>query len=103
MPRWPPAAWPGSRSLPMSRPSPSKPWLVLTILVVASLACNVFGPTPTGTPANTPTPAASLTPLPPIAPSVIDYSPLRGDELAPDGLITVYFDAPMDQASVETA
>src|SRR5688572_3866764 len=87
----------------MSRKPQSKPWLVLTVLVISSLACNIFGPGPTGTPALTSTPVASPTPLPPIAPNVIDFSPVRGDELPPDGLITVYFDAPMDMASVEEA
>lgn len=90
----------------MSRKPYSKPWLVMTVLLVASLACNIFGPGPTGAPplpALTATPAASPTPLPPIAPTVIDFSPFRGDELAPDGFITVYFDAPMDQPSVESA
>ncbi len=90
----------------MSRKPNSKPWLVMTLLLVASLACNIFGPGPTATPALstfTATPAASPTPLPPIAPTVIDFSPVRGDELPPDGFITVYFDAPMNQSSVETA
>jgi uncharacterized protein YfaS (alpha-2-macroglobulin family) len=87
----------------MPRKSLSKPWVVLSVLVIASLACNIFGPNPTVTPAATPTSAASPTPLPPIAPTVIDFTPVRGDELPIDGPITVYFDAPMDQTSVESA
>ncbi len=81
----------------------SKLWTALTVVVIASLACNWFTPAPTATPAHTPTPAASPTPLPPIAPNVIDRLPARGDVLAPNGAITVYFDAPMNRASVEAA
>jgi alpha-2-macroglobulin len=84
--------------------SPHSPASVaVTLLVLVSLACNIFNPAPTGTPAFTPTPAASPTPLPPLAPRVIDYTPVRGDELPPDGGITVYFDNAMDQGSVEAA
>ncbi|MCC7357984.1 MAG: Ig-like domain-containing protein [Anaerolineales bacterium] len=77
--------------------------VAVTLVVLASLACNVFGPAPTGTPAPTATPAVSPTPLPPIAPRVIDYTPVRGDELPPDGGITIYFDNAMDKGSVEAA
>jgi uncharacterized protein YfaS (alpha-2-macroglobulin family) len=93
----------------MPRQPRSKSWLVLSLLVALALACNVFGPGPTPSPAApsavpaSPTPAVSPTPLPPIPPSVIDYAPARGDELPPSGEITVYFDAPMDQSSVEAA
>src|SRR3989338_4328806 len=73
----------------------SKLWTALTLVVVASLACTCAVPSifPTPTP----------TPLPPIAPTVAEYFPARGDELATDGLISVYFDAVMDQASAEAA
>ena len=85
----------------------SKSWIALSMLVVAALACNIFAPTATPTLSATAslpaTAAVSPTPLPPIAPRVIDYTPVRGDELPPDGSITVYFDGPMDQGSVETA
>src|SRR5688572_2600335 len=71
----------------------SRLWPVFTLLLIASLACSVpglfGGPTPT--------------PLPPIAPSIVEHAPERGDELPPDGTITVYFDSPMDHASVESA
>ncbi|MCC6187683.1 MAG: Ig-like domain-containing protein [Anaerolineales bacterium] len=90
----------------MSRQRYSKVWTALSVLVVASLSCTIFGPAPTATPppaAFTSTPSASPTPLPPIPPRVIDYSPVRGDELPPDGDITVYFDGPMDRSSVEAA
>ncbi len=78
-------------------------WIVLSLLVIASLACNIFTPAPTATPSVSPTPAVSPTPLPPIAPRVADYLPPRGDELPTDGLITVYFDSAMNRASVESA
>ena len=81
--------------------------MAVSLLILASLACNIFQPaptpTPTGAPAQTATPVVSPTPQPPIAPRVIDYTPVRGDELPPDGGITVYFDNAMDQASVESA
>ncbi|MGH2521979.1 MAG: Ig-like domain-containing protein, partial [Anaerolineales bacterium] len=87
--------------MPAKRQSPL--WVAFTLVMMTSLACNLFGPRPTPTPAFTPTPAVSPTPLPPIAPNIIDFTPQRGDELAPNGAITVYFDSPMDRSSVETA
>jgi hypothetical protein len=75
----------------------------LSVLVLAALACNLFGPTATSTPAFTPTPAASPTPLPPIAPNVIDTFPVRGDEQKVNEPITIYFDSPMDRTTVEAA
>src|SRR5262249_39405382 len=106
----------------MTRQPHPKAWAALCVLLLAALACNLTGPAPTpssastptgaaataaGTPPPTlttvPTPAVSPTPLPPIAPRVIDHPPVQGDELAPTGAITVYFDGPMDQASVQSA
>src|SRR5579859_4726942 len=98
------------------RPS-SRAWVAVSLLLIAALACNFTGPAPTvGVPTSRPTAAAtsapatqvptvavSPTPLPPIQPRVIDYTPVRGDELAPSGKITVYFDGPMDKPSVESA
>jgi alpha-2-macroglobulin len=98
------------------RPYP-KAWVAVCLLLIAALACNITGPAPTTsaptappTGATTgvaatqaPTAAVSPTPLPPIAPRVIDYTPVRGDEVAPSGNITVYFDGPMDKPSVEAA
>lgn len=54
--------------------------VALSLLLLASLACNVFGPAPTPTPAIPPTPVPSPTPLPPIAtisptPAAIEYTP----------------------------
>src|SRR5436190_5998737 len=65
---------------------------VLSLLIIASLACSVpglFGPT--------------ATPVAPIPPTIVEHAPERGVELPPDGTITVYFDSPMDHASVEAA
>ncbi len=87
----------------MSTHRRSKMWTALAVVIIASLACNWFAPAPTATPAVSPTPAASPTPLPPIPPNVIDQLPERGDELPPDGTITVYFDSPMNRNTVEAA
>ncbi len=83
---------------------PNRLWTALTVLVLASLACSVFGPPPTATPVPpTATPPASPTPLPPIAPNVIDQLPARGDEQRVDAPITVYFDTPMERTATEKA
>ncbi len=95
----------------------SKAWVALCVLLIAALACNITGPAPTaitptgqstGAPTGAaatqvPTAAVSPTPLPPIPPRVVDYTPVQGDELAPTGNIIVYFDGPMDKPSVEAA
>ena len=39
----------------------------------------------------------------PLPPQVVDTVPLPGEELALDGAVTLYFDLPMNQASVEAA
>jgi len=83
--------------------SPSRLWTALSLFVIASLACSFFGePTPTPLPQPTAT-GPTVTPMPPIPPSVADYLPTRGDEMPVNGNITIYFDAPMDRASVEAA
>ena len=99
-----------------ARPYP-RAWVAVCLLLIAALACNISGPAPTATgpavaptslptisaPTQAPTAAVSPTPLPPIAPRVIDYTPVQGDELPPTGNITVYFDGAMDKPSVEAA
>src|SRR5262245_33802708 len=92
-----------------ARPYP-KAWVAVCLLLMAALACNLTGPAvvptgaaPSAVPTQAPTPAASPTPLPPIAPRVIDYTPVQGDELSPTGDVTVYFDGAMDKPSVEAA
>jgi alpha-2-macroglobulin len=89
----------------MTKPT-SKLWLATSLLVISALACNIFTPGASSTPRPTATaavPTTVPTPLPPIAPRVVDYTPERGDELPVNGAITVYFDAPMDRASTEAA
>lgn len=92
--------------------APARPrWLLLPVaLLAASLACNIPGLEglpflgPTATPEGpTPTPAATPTPLPPLPPSLADQAPAPGEELPPQAPITLYFDQPMDPASVEAA
>jgi uncharacterized protein YfaS (alpha-2-macroglobulin family) len=77
---------------------------LLNVVLAAAIllsACNFFSPGATPVP---PTPVpASPTPFPPIPPVVIDYLPQPGEELRDDGEITVYFDQPMDPATVEAA
>ncbi len=82
-------------------------WLPL-LLVALSLACSL--PTigkPTATPP-APTPTASATPRPtptpqPLPPAIVENDPPLGSELPLAGPITLYFNQPMDQASVEAA
>lgn len=73
----------------------SPPLQAFIFLLVAAVACSPFGPTPT--------PTVEPTPLPPIAPQVVDHYPAKGDEFPPDGTVVVYFDQAMDRASVQTA
>lgn len=69
----------------------------LAALLLLSLACSLPGITlPLG---RTPTP----TPLPPLPPTLAESDPVPGAELDPSGPITLYFDQPMDRASVEAA
>ncbi|MBI4314712.1 MAG: Ig-like domain-containing protein, partial [Chloroflexi bacterium] len=79
----------------------SRLFKVLSVLIVVTLACQCSGagivPTPTAQP------AASPTPRTPYAPIVGDHFPAKGDELPVNGSVDVYFDQPMDQASVAAA
>ena len=82
-------------------------WLPL-VLILASLACALpFGgqPTPTrrglfSTPTLPPEPTPTPVPLPP---DVVESDPPQSVELPLDGPITLYFNQPMDRASVEAA
>ena len=71
-----------------------------SFLVIVALACQCGGITPTPVPT---IPAITPTPLPPVQPVVADHFPGKGDELAIDGAIDVYFDQAMDHTSVESA
>ncbi len=86
---------------------------VLNLLLIVSLACSLPGvfqgsptPTPTGVDTSSETlsevtaPKAPATPLPP---ALVEAYPPPGAELPLDGPITLYFNQPMDTASVEGA
>ncbi len=67
-------------------------------VLLLSLACSLPGLSlPFGR--STPTP----TRLPPLPPTLAESDPAPGEELAPSGPLTLYFDQPMDRASVEAA
>src|SRR5690606_15774076 len=55
------------------------------------------------TPAAAPSPTVNVAELPPTAPQVVAQRPYPGEELPLDGSIDVYFDQPMNRASVESA
>ncbi len=59
--------------------------------------------TPVTPPTTIPTVAPSPTPLPPSDPILVDYQPVRGEELQLDNPIILTFDQPMDERSVEKA
>ena len=66
------------------------------LLVVPAVSCRtLFGPRPT------PTPTAGAFPLP--HPLLVERVPARGEEAPLDRPLTLYFDRPMDPASVEAA
>ena len=70
----------------------------MAVLLLLSLACALPGVTlPFGH--STPTP----TPLPPLPPTLAETDPVEGEEFNPAGPLTLYFDQPMDRASVEAA
>jgi hypothetical protein len=82
---------------------------IATFLILLTLACSLpsqFGqPTATPTPTNAPTlavaaPTATPQPLPP---TLVEAQPAPGSELSQDGAITLYFNQPMNRASVEAA
>jgi uncharacterized protein YfaS (alpha-2-macroglobulin family) len=67
-------------------------------VLLLSLACSLPGLSlPFGR--STPTP----TRLPPLAPTLAESDPAPGEELDPSGPLTLYFDQPMDRASVDAA
>ena len=84
--------------------------VISAVMIILSLACALptFGkPTPTLTStslASTPTipPAPTSTPQP-LPPGLVESSPPSGGETPREGPITLYFNQPMDQASVESA
>lgn len=78
-------------------------------LLLMALACSlpVIGRPAVGTPApERPTPteiSPAFVSLAPIPPSVIETAPVSGEELDPNGSLTLYFDQPMNPESVEAA
>ncbi|HOA22743.1 MAG: Ig-like domain-containing protein [Aggregatilineales bacterium] len=80
----------------------------LMALVLSLTGCNLPGlgqqASPGGeTPAAAPSPTVNVAELPPTAPQVVAQRPYPGEELPLDGSIDVYFDQPMNRASVESA
>lgn len=73
------------------------------LLLLISSACNL----PANTPAPTPTPTqlpATATPAAKALPAaVVETNPLPDSDLSADGILTVYFNQPMERASVEGA
>jgi len=85
-------------------------WVPILFLVIASIACSVplvdrifkADATPTSTQETAgATASPTSTPLPPIPPTLVEVEPALGEELNPNDRITLYFDQPMDTASVE--
>ena len=70
----------------------------ILLLVLVSLACNLT--TPSGLKS---TPALTATPSVPLPPGIAETYPLNGSELSLKGSLTVYFNQPMDRASVESS
>src|SRR5215510_9505753 len=73
-------------------------------VVLAAVACDFQGCGLPGVPGGpTPRPTVDVSKLPPVAPQLIERRPYEGEELPLDGSIDLYFDQPMDQASVTSS
>jgi len=88
------------------------PWLrpvyyPLLFILSLSLACSLPARLQKTTPAPTPAPTATMlppTPTPqPLPPAIVESDPLPGMELPLQQPITLYFNQPMERASVEAA
>ena len=76
--------------------------MIAFVLVI--IACNAQGCSVPGIPGGpTPRPTVDISKLPPVTPQLVEQSPLPGEELPLDGSIDLYFDQPMNQASVLSA
>jgi uncharacterized protein YfaS (alpha-2-macroglobulin family) len=73
------------------------------VLALTALACSFPGCGQQGTPQPTPRPTVDVASLPPTTPRIVAQRPYPGEELPLDGSIDIYFDQPMDKASVEAA
>lgn len=94
-------------------PPHSRKWMTITaiFILLASLACNLPGSFVGSTqepaeesgalPGEQAAPTVDVSQLPPTAPRIVARRPASGEELPLDGSIDVYFDQPMDRASVE--
>jgi alpha-2-macroglobulin len=104
---------PSQKSIRPVRSSRPLLLIVLNLLLVVSLACSlpgIFGPSPTSTPTAEPTgivPGSEVitpqAPAEPLPPALVETYPPPGAELPLSGPITLYFNQPMDTASVEGA
>lgn len=108
------------RRLFLSQPSPRNfITLVVCVSMLAAIACNTPGlnSSPEQSPAGSggePTgeqdaetvfvpprrPTIDVSNLPPTPPQIVARRPFAGEELPPNGAVTLYFDQPMDQDSV---
>ncbi|MEW6716909.1 MAG: Ig-like domain-containing protein [Chloroflexota bacterium] len=83
----------------------SRLYQVFTVLLLLSLACSITDifrkPTPSPTPTQPVTP--TLPPLTNLPPALVECDPIPGSVIPLDGAVTLYFNQPMDQPSVETA
>jgi hypothetical protein len=104
---------PSQNSIRPARSSRTLLLIVFNLLLVVSLACSLpgmFRPSPTSTPTVEPTgsvPVSEVTapqpPAEPLPPALVETYPPPGAELPLSGPITLYFNQPMDTASVEGA
>ncbi len=88
-------------------------WPLLAVVLAVSLACSLPGkiavsPSSTSGPtaatsAPTSLPPTPSAPPPSLPPALVESSPQPGAELPLDSDVTLYFNQPMDQASVEAA
>ncbi len=82
------------------RRTPVRSWSWVSVLLLLSLACSQFPLTLNSSPPPTPQ-AQAVFKLPP---TVVDFTPKRGAEVAPQqAALTLRFDRAMDKASVEAA
>ena len=70
-------------------------WRIGIIFLLALSACNLPGRTPSATP------TATLAPLPPLPPTLVEVEPPSGSLIASSQSITFYFSQPMQRSLVE--
>lgn len=78
--------------------------LAAVVMFLVVVACNMQGCGALGLPGGpTPRPTVDVASLPPTVPQLVAQRPYPGEELPLNGSIDLYFDQPMDQASVTAA